>query len=91
MPRQPRDDQAGQIYHALNRGNQRQTIFHKEQNFFPRKTTPVTFSSPVFFPTLNHNRLSIRLEFDLVKTVCVAAAFICLAPTSGCPTLSTGH
>jgi len=29
MPRQPRDDWAGQIYHALNRGNPRQAIFHK--------------------------------------------------------------
>jgi len=33
MPRQPRDDQAGQIYRAPNRGNQRQTTFHKEQDF----------------------------------------------------------
>ena len=33
MPRQPRDDQAGQIYHALNRGNQRQTLFHKDGDF----------------------------------------------------------
>ncbi|WP_349676985.1 transposase [Rhodopirellula sp. UBA1907] len=33
MPRQPCDDQAGQIYHALNRGNQRQTLFHKEEDF----------------------------------------------------------
>ncbi|MFK8115212.1 MAG: hypothetical protein AB8B91_23625 [Rubripirellula sp.] len=33
MPRQPRDDQAGQIYHALNRGNQRQTLFHKADDF----------------------------------------------------------
>ena len=29
MPRQSLDDRAGQIYHALNRGNQRQEIFHK--------------------------------------------------------------
>ncbi len=33
MPRQPRDDQAGQIYHALNRGNQRQTLFHKDGDY----------------------------------------------------------
>ncbi|WP_146409816.1 transposase [Allorhodopirellula heiligendammensis] len=33
MPRQNRDDRAGQIYHALNRGNQRQEIFHKPEDF----------------------------------------------------------
>jgi putative transposase len=33
MPRQPRDDRAGQIYHALNRGNLRQRIFHKPVDY----------------------------------------------------------
>jgi len=33
MPRQSRDDRAGQIYHALNRGNQRQQIFRKPQDY----------------------------------------------------------
>jgi len=33
MPRQSRDDRAGQIYHALNRGNQRQEIFHKPGDY----------------------------------------------------------
>ena len=33
MPRQKRADEAGGIYHALNRGNQRQTIFHKEGDY----------------------------------------------------------
>ncbi|TWT50952.1 Transposase IS200 like protein [Rubripirellula amarantea] len=33
MPRQSRDDRAGQIYHALNRGNQRQEIFHKPEDY----------------------------------------------------------
>jgi len=32
MSRQSRDDRAGQIYHALNRGNQRQPIFHKPED-----------------------------------------------------------
>ncbi len=32
MPRQSRDDRAGQIDHALNRGNQRQEIFHKPED-----------------------------------------------------------
>ena len=33
MPRPPRADQAGAIYHALNRGNARQAVFHKEEDF----------------------------------------------------------
>ena len=33
MPRQSRDDRAGQIYHALNRGNQRRPIFHKPEDY----------------------------------------------------------
>jgi len=33
MPRPPRADEAGGLYHALNRGNLRATIFHKEADF----------------------------------------------------------
>lgn len=33
MPRPPRADEAGAIYHALNRGNARHTIFHTEEDF----------------------------------------------------------
>ena len=33
MPRQKRIDEAGTIYHALNRGNARQTIFHKHEDY----------------------------------------------------------
>ncbi|TWT54790.1 Transposase IS200 like protein [Rubripirellula amarantea] len=33
MPRQKRVDEAGGIYHALNRGNARQTIFHKDDDY----------------------------------------------------------
>ena len=33
MPRQSRDDRAGQIYHVLNRGNQKQKIFHKAEDY----------------------------------------------------------
>lgn len=32
-PRPPRADEAGGLYHALNRGNLRATIFHKEEDF----------------------------------------------------------
>lgn len=33
MPRQKRADEAGSIYHVLNRGNARQTIFHKHDDY----------------------------------------------------------
>ena len=33
MPRSKRVDEAGAIYHALNRGNRRQTIFHKDGDY----------------------------------------------------------
>ncbi len=33
MPRPRRADQAGELYHALNRGNLRATIFHKEEDY----------------------------------------------------------
>lgn len=33
MPRPPRADEAGGLYHALNRGNMRATIFKKEADF----------------------------------------------------------
>ncbi len=33
MPRPPRADEAGGLYHALNRGNLRANIFHKEADY----------------------------------------------------------
>ena len=33
MPRPPRADEAGGLYHALNRGNLRATIFHKDEDY----------------------------------------------------------
>ena len=33
MPRPPRSDQAGGLYHALNRGNARNEIFHKDEDY----------------------------------------------------------
>ena len=33
MPRPPRADEANGLYHALNRGNLRSTIFHKEGDY----------------------------------------------------------
>ena len=34
MPRSPRVDEAGGLYHACNRGNPHATIFHKEEDYF---------------------------------------------------------
>ena len=33
MPRPPRADEAGGVYHALNRGNSHAEIFHKDADF----------------------------------------------------------
>ncbi|MEQ1906671.1 MAG: hypothetical protein ABL888_20970 [Pirellulaceae bacterium] len=33
MPRRPRADETGGLYHALNRGNARQTIFRKDTDY----------------------------------------------------------
>ncbi len=33
MPRHKRADEAGSIYHALNRGNARQTVFHQVEDY----------------------------------------------------------
>jgi len=33
MPRSPRADESGGLYHALNRANLRATIFHKEEDY----------------------------------------------------------
>lgn len=33
MPRSPRANEAGGLYHALNRGNLRATIFHKDGDY----------------------------------------------------------
>ncbi len=33
MPRPPGADEAGGLYHALNRGNLRATIFHKDADY----------------------------------------------------------
>ncbi|MFU7558323.1 transposase, partial [Roseiconus sp. JC912] len=33
MPRAPRADEAGGLYHVLNRGNLRAEIFHKDEDY----------------------------------------------------------
>ena len=70
MPRQKRVDAAGSIYHALNRGNRRQTIFHKDEDYeaFLRVLEeglakyPVELYSYVLMP--NHWHLVLRPSED---------------------------
>ena len=66
MPRQRRADEAGAIYHAMNRGNRRQAIFHKAEDYesFLRvleeglERYPVELFSYVLMP--NHWHLVLR-------------------------------
>jgi putative transposase len=70
MPRQKRADEAGSIYHALNRGNARQTIFHKNEDYeaFVRvlgeglERYPVELFSFVLMP--NHWHMIVRPSED---------------------------
>lgn len=70
MPRQKRADEAGAIYHALNRGNRRQTIFQKAGDYeaFLRVLSqglekyPVELFSFVLMP--NHWHLVLRPTQD---------------------------
>jgi putative transposase len=70
MPRQKRADEAGSIYHALNRGNARQTIFHKDEDYeaFLRvlgeglERYPVELFSLILMP--NHWHMVLRPSED---------------------------
>ena len=70
MPRQKRADEAGAIYHALNPGNKRQTIFHKDGDYqaFLRVLTqglelyPVELFAYVLMP--NHWHMVLRPTED---------------------------
>ncbi len=70
MPRPPRADEAGGIYHALNRGNMRATIFHKDGDFAAfeeilaeaRERYRVDLLSYQLMP--NHYHLVLRPQLD---------------------------
>lgn len=70
MPRQKRSDEAGVIYHALNRGNDRKTIFKKPEDYeaFIRilgeglQKYPVELFSFILMP--NHWHLVLRPKKD---------------------------
>jgi hypothetical protein len=48
MPRTVRPDAAGCIYHAINRGNNRQEIFHKADDYLAFRRHPNEYSHPRF-------------------------------------------
>ncbi len=70
MPRQKRADEGGAIYHALNRGNARQVLFHQEEDYeaFLRvlgeglRRYPVELFALTLMP--NHWHLILRPEQD---------------------------
>ena len=70
MPRQKRADEAGSIYHALNRGNARQAIFHKDEDYEARlrvlgeglERNPVELFSFTLMP--NHWHMVLRPSED---------------------------
>jgi|GEM_PF-2079522 len=55
MPRIPRGQQAGFVYHAINRGNVRATIFHKPQDYFGLRLFQ-TFQTPALSSIEGFNR-----------------------------------
>jgi hypothetical protein len=55
MPRIPRGQQAGFVYHVINRGNGRATIFHKPQDYFGLRLFQ-TFQKPALSSIEGFNR-----------------------------------
>jgi len=70
MPRQKRADEAGVIYHAINRGNLRAELFHKPEDYFAfirvRAEGLEKYSVELFASTLmpNHWHLVLRPAED---------------------------
>ncbi|TWT66606.1 transposase [Allorhodopirellula solitaria] len=70
MPRTKRADEAGRIYHALNRGNDRREIFHKPEDYLAFQRTlqqglekyPVDLLAYCLMP--NHWHLVVRPRQD---------------------------
>jgi hypothetical protein len=57
MPRIPRGQQAGSVYHVINRGNGRATIFHKAQDYFGLRLFQ-TFQEPALSSIEGFNRFA---------------------------------
>jgi hypothetical protein len=61
MPRIPRGQQAGFVYHVINRGNGRATIFHKPQDYFGLRLFQ-TFQEPALSSIEGFNRCAHQLR-----------------------------
>jgi hypothetical protein len=61
MPRIPRGQQAGSVYHVINRGNGRATIFHKAQDYFGLRLFQ-TFQEPALSSIEGFNRCAHQLR-----------------------------
>src|SRR5262245_65026100 len=61
MPRIPRRQQAGFVYHVINRGNGRATIFHKAQDYFGLRLFQ-TFQTPALSSIEGFNRCAHQLR-----------------------------
>jgi hypothetical protein len=57
MPRIPRGQQDGFVYHVINRGNGRATIFHKAQDYFGLRLFQ-TFQTPALSSIEGFNRFA---------------------------------
>jgi hypothetical protein len=66
MPRIPRGQQAGFVYHVINRGNGRATIFHKAQDYFGLRLFQ-TFQKPALSAIEGFNRCASFKTFQSFK------------------------
>ena len=90
MPRIPRGQQAGFVYHVINRGNGRATIFHKAQDYFGLRLFQ-TFQTPVqSLRSVHHGDQSVR-AVPIVQPLCsVQNVFGILETSKGSTNTSWG-
>ena len=72
MPRIPREQQAGSVYHVINRGNGRATIFHKAQDYFGLRLFQ-TFQEPALSSIEGFNRCAPFKTLKSAKTRCLTS------------------
>jgi hypothetical protein len=67
MPRIRRGQQAGSVYHVINRGNGRATIFHKAQDYFGLGLFH-TFQEPALSSIEGFNRCAHSIPFQAFQS-----------------------
>jgi hypothetical protein len=72
MPRIPRGQQAGFVYHVINRGNGRATIFHKPQDYFGLRLFQ-TFQESALSSIEGFNRCAPFKTLKSAKTQCLTS------------------